>query len=59
MPDKRLLCCVCWYIRTGTRDAVTILGGYAVCEDHVGIVAQGQDWAAIIRAAKDRENDIK
>jgi hypothetical protein len=40
-------------VRTGTaEDAVTTLGGYAVCEDHLGIVAQGEEWHRLIIAAR-------
>lgn len=46
------VCCVCLYVSEGTaEDAVTTIGGYAVCEDHLGLVAQGSEWARIIGVA--------
>ncbi len=35
--DQRLCCVVCLYIEAGqAKDAVTIVGGFAVCDDHLG-----------------------
>lgn len=43
------VCCVCLYAREGIApDAVTTLGGYAVCEDHVPLVAGGGEWQSIL-----------
>lgn len=43
------VCCVCLYTREGTaEDAVTTIRGYSVCEDHLGLVAQGSEWNSII-----------
>lgn len=47
-----LVCCVCWYTETGATAATTVIRGYAVCGSHMGLVAQGMEWAAIIQAAK-------
>lgn len=48
-----LHCAVCLYVRTGVAlMAVTIIEGYAVCEDHMGYVAQGSRFHAITSAAK-------
>jgi hypothetical protein len=44
-----MICCVCLYVREGIApDAVTVINGYAVCEDHLGIVAQGREWNSIL-----------
>jgi hypothetical protein len=48
-----LRCALCLYARTGLANrAVTIIRGTAVCEDHMGAAAQGEEWAAMIRWAK-------
>lgn len=53
-----LYCAVCFYTRTGkAEEAVTVIEGYAVCEDHMGYVAQGERFAAIMRAAKSVSNE--
>lgn len=49
----RLVCAVCLYVRTGiAADAVTVVEGYAVCDDHVGYVAQGEQFHSILTAAR-------
>jgi hypothetical protein len=49
-PGWTLHCAVCMYVKTGpAAEAVTVIEGYAVCDDHVGRVAQGTRFAAIIR----------
>jgi hypothetical protein len=50
-----VFCAVCYYVPPPDkrlRVAVTIIEGYAVCEDHLGYVAQGQRFAAILNAAQ-------
>lgn len=32
-----LFCAVCWYIREDAEEAITIIDGHALCEDHVGL----------------------
>jgi hypothetical protein len=52
-----IVCAVCLYIRTGVAEsAITVIEGYAVCEDHLGYVAQGQRFASILETAR-RESD--
>lgn len=35
-----LYCCICLYIRIGVaEDAITVINGHAVCEDHLGVVS--------------------
>lgn len=47
------VCCVCLFVREGpAEDAVTTIRGYEVCEDHLGLVAQGTEWASIIAHAR-------
>ena len=47
------VCAICLYAREGTaEDAVTTIRGYAVCEDHMGLVAQGMEWSSIIGSAR-------
>jgi hypothetical protein len=49
-----LVCGICLYARTGEAEpAVTVIGGIAACEDHTAIVAQGEEWAARLRWARD------
>jgi hypothetical protein len=49
----KLYCAICLYVRTGVAaEAVTVIEGYAVCDDHMGYVAQGENWASIYRTAK-------
>lgn len=41
----KLYCCICLYYREGTaNEAVTIIRGCAVCSDHMGVVARGEEW---------------
>ena len=50
-PGAGLVCCICLYARTGTaEDAVTVLGGIAVCVDHLGVVSNvlGTSWSSIL-----------
>ena len=53
-----LVCAICMYIKSDepASEAVTVIEGYAVCDDHLGYVAQGERWYHILRAAR-REND--
>jgi hypothetical protein len=47
-----LQCAVCLHADPHDRvrtSAVTVIEGYAVCEDHVAFVAHGERWAAIQR----------
>jgi len=46
-----LICAVCLYNEGGgkAKTALTVIEGYAVCDDHLGYVAQGQKFASIIR----------
>jgi len=49
-----LLCAICFYVPDEPHEAVeavTVIGGYAVCEDHLAYV-QGEEWHAILSAAK-------
>jgi hypothetical protein len=49
-----LICALCFYVGAAKHgpDAVTVIRGFAVCEDHAGIAAQGQVWAAMLGAAR-------
>lgn len=52
-----LCCAVCLYAREGqAEEAVTVIEGYAVCDDHLGHVAQGQRFVAIMRTAKEQRD---
>jgi hypothetical protein len=53
-PERpALYCAVHLYAEPGEAPAAdTIIGGVAVCMDHAGLVAQGEDWHAIMTAAK-------
>jgi hypothetical protein len=47
------VCAVCLFAREGSaEDAVTTIRGYAVCEDHMTLVAQGMEWSTIIGSAR-------
>jgi hypothetical protein len=49
-------CVLCLYVRSGeAEEAVTVIEGYAVCEDHLGIMAQGLDWHGVLKAAQRQE----
>lgn len=58
MLDRRgLLCAVCLYAPPVDSDgkanlAITVIEGYAVCEDCLGYVAQGQAFHSILTAAR-------
>jgi hypothetical protein len=49
-----LICALCLYKDSGgkAKTALTVIEGYAVCDDHLGYVAQGQNWASILRAVR-------
>ena len=51
-----MFCALCMY---ETKDcfqeankAITVLRGYAVCEDHISYLAQGNEWAVIMNAIR-------
>jgi hypothetical protein len=49
----RLVCGVHMYAVEGIAPpADTVIEGYAVCEDHAGLVAQGERFAGILAAAR-------
>lgn len=50
----KLACAVCLYALRDdvAREAITVIEGYAVCYDHMGLVAQGKRWSAIMEAAR-------
>lgn len=52
-----LLCAVCLYVRKRARPADTVIEGYAVCDDHLGYVVQGEQFASILRAARREDTD--
>jgi hypothetical protein len=45
-----LWCCACLFVRERPRQADTIVGGYAVCRDHVTTAGAllGRDWASFL-----------
>lgn len=48
-----LMCALCLYLPNHEpEDAVTVLEGYAVCSDHMGYVAQGTRWYALLEALR-------
>lgn len=54
---KTLRCAVCLYARKRPGQkvadlATTVLDGYAVCYDHLGVVAQGEKFHSILRTAR-------
>jgi hypothetical protein len=51
-----LCCCLCLFLREGeATEAVTVMSGHAVCEDHMGYV-QGGDFSRRLRFAREQEN---
>ena len=50
-------CVLCIYtLRHGQgQDAVTVAGGYAVCDDHLGYATQGTDWYYMLKHAREAE----
>jgi hypothetical protein len=65
-PEKRaamntqgMTCGICLFAREGpAADAVTVIGGYSVCEDHLACVAQGSDFARIRKVAEVIEAEL-
>lgn len=56
MTPEPLVCAVCLYVRDGVASpAITVIEGYAVCEDHLGYVAQGTTFATIVRSVRREE----
>lgn len=50
-----LVCAVCLYDNDApANEAETVIEGYAVCYDHLGYVAQGVNFAGIIRIAREQ-----
>lgn len=50
-----IFCAICMYVPDTpheANEAVTVIRGYAVCDDHMGYVAQGEEWHAILSTAK-------
>lgn len=47
---KGLDCCICIYdlTRKEIAPARTVIEGFAVCDDHMGYVAQGKRWHSIM-----------
>jgi hypothetical protein len=52
--SPKLACCICLFALRDevARDAVTVIEGYAVCYNHMGYVAQGNRWHAILKEAR-------
>lgn len=51
----KLYCAICMYVPDTPHlptEAVTILNGFAVCDEHLGVVAQGQEWHTILSVAR-------
>jgi len=50
----KLYCCFCIHlVQDWAEEAVTIINGFAVCEDHMGI-AQGGDFTAKLSVLKEQ-----
>lgn len=55
-----LSCCFCLFPRINegititppVQDAVTVIGGFAVCSDHLHIVCRGSVWHELITLAR-------
>jgi hypothetical protein len=58
-----IYCALCIYAPLGedrkAKAAETVIGGYAVCEDHLGYVPHGQTWASMLTAAKRELSEAK
>ena len=56
-----LYCVLCMYSPKGgkAKSAVTIIQGYAVCDDHMGYVAQGSEWYFLYRAVQNQERSAR
>jgi hypothetical protein len=52
---SNLLCVVCWYVRKRPRPALTVLNGYAVCDDHIDLLPHGDRWASVRAEALEAE----
>lgn len=54
---KALVCALCLYMEDGRKAniALTVIEGYAVCDDHLGYVAQGQHFHSLITAIRREE----
>lgn len=50
-----VFCVICLYVPPPdkkTRVAVTVINGYAVCDDHLGYVDHGEHWSSTLAAAR-------
>ena len=47
----KLLCSICLYLPTANYEAVTVINGQAVCEDHLGHVG-GEPHSSALRVAR-------
>lgn len=57
-----LTCVLCLFLKPSEVDdqmietnAVTVAGGYAVCERHIGYATQGNDWYFMLKHAREAE----
>lgn len=54
-----LYCAICVFVPDSSyvaKEVITIIRGYAVCEDHIGLVAQGLEWSRIITITREQWN---
>lgn len=55
----KFVCCICLYVRTGIAPpAITIVGGLAVCEDHMSYVTDTKlSWIIGLIHDEEKRND--
>ena len=58
IETNALICSLCLYAEPGgtANRALTVIEGYAVCDDHLGYVAQGQTWHSMLTAMRREDN---
>jgi hypothetical protein len=54
---SELFCALCWYTRADAEDAVMVIDGYSVCDDHAGYFQGGQLSRAIAVVKKEDTQD--
>ena len=55
--SAELLCALCMFTRTEANEAVTIVDGTAVCDDHLTLVSHGTEFNRALHVAKQWERE--
>jgi hypothetical protein len=52
-----LYCALCYFVRSDAEEAVTVINGQAVCDDHLGYVQGGVFTQALILVKRNEPGD--